>query len=1133
MKSLKKLLLINWYFFDLEIIEFDKINFITGKNAAGKTTIIDALQVVLLGDSNGRKFFNKAANDRSARSLKGYLRCEIGDDSAGGFRYLREGRFTSYIVCEFYDDVKKESFCLGVVFDCYADGSDEHHFFTLSAAIPQQQFIHDRTPMTAKELRAFVNGAYKRGKYSFPDTDRSFQEELKGRLGGLKDKYFSLLKKAVSFTPITEIEPFITDYVCDVKAPVDISLMQDNIRAYKRLEADAELVEARVGVLESIETRFQEYAESRQLAVVQQYIIDRGRLEQAVSREQVLKSEIGAREEEFVSLSRDAAECEAALAAEKENYAKLISDRAASDISATYDRLSGLREEQQGKITAADAAAESAVQKLRGHGVVWSRAARRVLEGEGAELTEAGPATRLADRGEACVLMAQKLETRGQALASLDKKDLSSLTLARFNEIFGELKRAGEAANELRYSLTAEIDDREKKIRVNDTLLKNLKSGIKGYDPKLLEFRKTLEQELSKLHGVKVRAHIVADLLEIKEPRWKNAIEAYLHTQKFYIIVDRKYFVDALKIYDALKFERNFHSFGLVDTEKMAKEKVTLEPCCWAEEVTTGNREAQTFINFSLGKVVKCDRVEDLRNFRRAITDSCMLYQGFVARQLSPERWRFPYIGRSAVAEQIFLLEQENSRLLEEKSALTARLEQYSGLAALTPMGEYEADSYCRAAAGYGQIPAFREALAKIEEEISGLNLQWLEGIDQRIGDSQDHITTLDQASRSYIGRLSRLDEQINQLKSEKLTVAAAQIADCRQRLQETYEPEFAQTVGEPRFSRERRGRPDLAEMLANFSRALEGTKSRRDCRKNARELERSRYNADYQMSYDFQSEDNEAYGRELQELRDLKLPQYKAQISDAKEKAYQQFSEDFISKLKSNIDMVREQINDLNKALSESFWGQERYRFTWAARPEYKSYYDMITDSMLMEGNNLASAAFTGKYADTISELFRNITEVDYENDADKREEVAKNIKRFTDYRTYLTFDLEVTDSEGGKQKLSKTMKKKSGGETQTPFYISVLASFAQLYRLRDKTINRIGLILFDEAFSKMDGERIKESVRLLQKFGFQCILSAPPEKVGEIAPLVDRNLCVIREGYKSTVKAFLPRDFEEEAVR
>ena len=112
MKSMTKLLLIHWHYFVRETVDFDKLNFLTGKNASGKSTIIDALQLILLGDTSG-SFFNKAANGRGNRTLTGYLRGELGDDEDLGFKYLRNGRFTSYIALEFFDEEKKRTFTAG------------------------------------------------------------------------------------------------------------------------------------------------------------------------------------------------------------------------------------------------------------------------------------------------------------------------------------------------------------------------------------------------------------------------------------------------------------------------------------------------------------------------------------------------------------------------------------------------------------------------------------------------------------------------------------------------------------------------------------------------------------------------------------------------------------------------------------------------------------------------------------------------------------------------------------------------------------------------------------------------------------------------------------------------------------
>lgn len=148
----------------------------------------------------------------------------------------------------------------------------------------------------------------------------------------------------------------------------------------------------------------------------------------------------------------------------------------------------------------------------------------------------------------------------------------------------------------------------------------------------------------------------------------------------------------------------------------------------------------------------------------------------------------------------------------------------------------------------------------------------------------------------------------------------------------------------------------------------------------------------------------------------------------------------------------------------------------------------------------------------------------------AERRAEYEKNVRRFTDYRTYLIFDLIVTNEQGEKQRLSRTLLKKSGGETQIPFYIAMLASFSQVCRIRSRSRNdTVRLIILDEAFSKMDGERIQECIHLLRRFGLQAIFSAPTDKIPDIAPIVDRNIAVYKDGHLSFTRYFDPQEIEE----
>lgn len=100
--------------------------------------------------------------------------------------------------------------------------------------------------------------------------------------------------------------------------------------------------------------------------------------------------------------------------------------------------------------------------------------------------------------------------------------------------------------------------------------------------------------------------------------------------------------------------------------------------------------------------------------------------------------------------------------------------------------------------------------------------------------------------------------------------------------------------------------------------------------------------------------------------------------------------------------------------------------------------------------------------------------------------EEAKKNMEKYADYRTYLSFEMEqiVEGEERLVIGLSKMIKKNSGGEGQNPLYVALLASFAQAYHinLSPKLSRRptIRLVVLDEAFSKMVAEKVASCDRI-----------------------------------------------------
>ena len=346
-------------------------------------------------------------------------------------------------------------------------------------------------------------------------------------------------------------------------------------------------------------------------------------------------------------------------------------------------------------------------------------------------------------------------------------------------------------------------------------------------------------------------------------------------------------------------------------------------------------------------------------------------------------------------------------------------------------------------------------------------------------------------------------------------------------RLQDEFPVEYQENIGLPRYQQEldRLKRADIVHK--NFSNRLEQSVKEQDTAQrklfNARREYTDRFKP---CSFRAEAMDNDEFEAEQKLLEESELPKYQEKIKAARESAMEQFQNDFLAKLKSSIDQVQDQVKNLNRALRQAQFGTDSYQFRVERNPDYAEYYDMIMDPELMEGDvGLFARPFQDKYGQLIEKLFSQITTAYVTQlNVRKQSELQENIQRYTDFRTYLKFDLETTDQNGTRQMLSQTLNTKSGGETQTPFYIAVLASFAQLYRVNDTSSfgNTVRLAVFDEAFNKMDSDRIIESVRLLRKMGLQAIICTPPDKVSDIMPIADRTLLVNKDKYRMHILPF-----------
>ena len=1117
MKSLKKIKIINWHYFWNETINIEPIVFLTGLNASGKSTLIDAMQVILLGDTTGR-FFNKAAMDKSSRTLKGYLRGELGDMEDGGFHYLRNGRFTSYIAMEFFDDVNQTSFTFGCVFDIFEDGGEEHRYFLLEDKIPENEFIVQKLPMDYKTLHGYFSEHYS-SRFKFFDSNRQYQEVLKRRFGGLKDKYFSLLKKSVSFTPITDITTFITEYVCDPQQNIQIDAMQENILQYKKLENEALVMKARVERLEEITRTYSVYQEHRNNMSLYSYIVEKASYQNDKNRLDSYMNQVERAKSRLLDIDVDIAEVEKNIAELNRRKVRLIQDKANNDTYRLTDELYERKAETSKRLAEIDSEVQRVLSNLKQYissYIFASSSVNDALDKIDLNLLEDDKGGEIRElQASALKVLDASTKLRDVELTHLESIDSRVLQSWR-----DQLSLFKQQVSALAFTLGKTITSYDQKTALLRLQENDLRNGGKSYERTLTTIKRELADELSKRHNKVVNVEIYADLIDIKTPKWTNAIEGFLHNQKFNIFVDSQFYLEAYDILKVLLEKYRYYATTLVDVDRIIERNFVAEKGSLATEIITDHPGALAYSNFLIGRLMKCNTIQEARNSGNGITAECDLYRNFAFGKINPRLYTPAYIGRQVSEEQISAKRYEINRNSELVNAYRTLLRAIEDANQLELINTNEITAMITSLDHVKDVKSLQENLKIIDSELQKHDLTSLNTFQKRIDAIEEDIKGLEADRSSLFEEKGKLKTTIDSLTNEKIPSEKTQVEGRLEKLSRNYDPFFVAEKAEPMFaSLVEQGKSPL-EMITEYNVTFGHAQYLVNNVFSQVVKLRKEYIRDYRLSYDPDALDNLVYENELRDMQEVKLPEYEIKIHDAYNKATKQFKDDFISKLRGAIETVEEQIADLNEALSASTFGNDSYQFTVKPSQVYRAYYDMIKDDLLLQiGEN--DETFIQKYDDVMKNLFAQIVST---GENDRSGALAANVEKFTDYRSYLDFDLIVKDKEGNEQRLSKMIKKKSGGETQTPFYIAVLASFAQLYHVNDsgELNNSLRLIIFDEAFSKMDRGRIKESVRLLRKFGLQAILSAPSDKVADISELVDETLVVLRGRNASHVKLY-----------
>lgn len=1054
----------------------------SGENGAGKSTLLDAIQFVIICSTG---YFNKAAHENGKRKLTGYIRCKTGKENQP---YERTGEISAHVALEFYEESKDKYFIIGAVVDSASEGQETTvRYLMENTRLSDDLFLYGNQVKSIAEFRGSNIDIRQWCK-----TNVEARKMVTARLGRIEDKFFRLIPKALAFKPIDDIKDFVYSYVLDEKE-VNIEVLRENVRTYQDMERTLDNVKKRMKKLEKIQELHQRLQERMERDQMYEYFLKRSDLDLVEGK---IRSIDAAKKNEEVRLEQTKVQLEMLQKerAEKQEIATNLRvelrhnqefvalEEEKKELERQLEkRRNALQDESELKKSVAKAAKDS----------------ERLLMGV---KDAGGDSQKLISCVREYRTQLQKLDSEANVAAL---KSLTDDVIHCKQKYFAGLQ--GELAK-LQIQLKQNHAEREK---LNKKISK-LKRKKLTYPSGVELLTETIQEEFASL-GREIQPGVLCEMLEIQDEEWRNAVEGYLNTQRFYVLVEPENFDIALGIYDRLRKEKKVYGVGLINTRDLGNYD-TAPAGTLASVVTSQNQYARQYSNMILGKVQMCERYEDLKKYPISITKGCMRYQNRVASAIKPEVFRVPFIGKNAFTVQLVQAEEEYQKmneLLENQEKQLAGMNEILGL--LSTDSDVDIKYRLDVLHTLGTVD---RAIAKCQENIQKLKE------NSTLIEKQIQLEELEKVLRG-------LDASVNS-DTEKIGGIRTRIQDLITRKQAFLENEMTEkgkvlSLGEA-----------AGDVLNSWNQEYEEALGKRPVEQFQNEyLGKRRNNSDrwekikdqminamveYKTEHDFGaaaslegfSEFQAVYDR----LKNSELLDYEEKVQSARHAAETEFQEQFLAKLQENMKLAQGEFKELNKALKGIDFSSERYEFQFMPSKKYRSYYEMIMDDFnVIQGESLFSGMFHEAHKDVIEELFERLS-VGGENS-------TQTLEEFTDYRTYMDYDIKIIHDDGTYSYYSKVCEEKSGGETQTPFYVTVAASFVQLYS-NNIGGEAAGLVLFDEAFNNMDDERIGGVLEFLRRLPLQLIIAAPPDKIQYIGPAMDEIMLVMTDQKRSYVEEY-----------
>ncbi len=1071
---LQNIQLINWYGFHCTRIPVSKnLTLISGENECGKSTILDAIKYAYTGDTQ----FNKATSGYNTgvgkRNLISYTRCLV-DASAGIYARPADKipAVYTHIALEYLDQINERPFVLGVLIETAISDIRSTYWYVLDGKrLEEVSFVYEE----AGVKKPYDASGFQK-KHGIQMKNKKDGIALFMQMTGLKlpyqevAKYQRKLRNIMAYNPAAKIQEFIKESVLEER-DINFDKLKEAKKNIEQINGSLEQIRQELQDLDSILADYDERdKKSLQLKIDDIKIKYKALLDcrkelqdcaESIKRDkieqEILSKTIVQQDREVDELERTYTEARRALL--ELDVSKAIA--ASEQTIAIYGEQLLKLEEEKEKLELF----QRQIQKLLRH-----------LEEEKADLPYE------------------------QMLKDLSSRSLEASEKQSFiDRLKEEIRTCRDALIEHNILLKKDLEALRQEWLEQSRIIENCQKNKADYSD--MREQQALIQEINqalKKRGISEEARMACEYVaELRDESWRDAIEGFLGIHRYAVIVPKDLFDIANTVLD----QSGHRHVELVNTRRLMARSWECEEDSVFHYLHIQNETAANYFKFWLGKIHGVP-LADVPNYDNAMSKEGKLSRNMAVSYIHTKRMKHYCLGsrsielnRQAAEKRQRELEVQEKELLEKQKIIQEKAEDLQK--GLDCFKEFSLSAHRE----WEKTAADLEAEKKNHKDLWEAQKNNAEFIALN-----EHAVNL---GRQLEERKNLRKENIRQETILKTRIEQNEKSVKLYRQQEVSKQEELELERSGNYRAAEKAIEEYEGYLSGQKQGsgLLGYETKKRVDRRVRELEGNIYGKQQAYNNRKQETDKLPMGLECEAayqkrrgkiwVDDLQGIQQKLKEQTT---SYERiFKREFVLSIYEAAKDARSDIRDINRELQKLRFST-RYQFDVKMLADSSDYAKVLRYAQYLqetgttaEGqmslagltayNHDEAGAREGEIRDIINKLIEH-------ND-------TAEMKKFADYRNYMSYEIIINNDEVKDGKLSKQVGYNSGAGTQISYTLILSAALSMLYNAR---VNSVRLIFIDEPFEKMSDHNIKLMLDFFKNQDFQVIFCAPPNKLESI---------------------------------